>query len=159
MKRRTSVFLGKDVHASVYFPIVGIAQERSLRIAHERDWSVFKILGFPHPVVQVWNAPGHEHLFATTFDGEFPAHAELHDKIEQCLHLEKWEKYTDVYGGVQIPLVTHDKFVVVPVAPEGAIDVVKGKTLIIEPPCLLWHEWHPADEGDTQIAAIITIRG
>ncbi|MFH0851481.1 MAG: hypothetical protein V1876_01910 [Candidatus Peregrinibacteria bacterium] len=155
MKKRTSVHLGKVTTAPLYFHLVGVTDGHRVRIARARDWSVFHFPHWKSPVLMVWNTPGHERLFMTHIDGGFPTHEEVFKWIAQWMDVE-WKTHRHKYGGAVMPLVTHEKFVTVPEALD--VEEEEGAPLIVEPPCLLWHEWQPHDGHATAIAATILIR-
>lgn len=154
MKKRTSVHLGRGVTAPLYFRVAGTVTGQYVRVAHVRDWSVFHIPDWSHPVAMAWNVPGHERVFATHNDS-LQSHDEALANIEKWMHLD-WVTHREEYGGVTLPLVTHEKFVIVPECAD--IEVSEGAMMIIEPPCLLWYEWQPHDGHDAAVAATILIR-
>lgn len=148
--------LGKGATAPLYFHLVGVAEGHAVRIAHARDWSVFHFPDWKSPVVMVWNTPGHERLFVTHIDAEeFPTHEEASRWIERWIEAD-WTTHRHEYGGAIIPLVTGEKFVMVP--EPDVVEEEEGTLLIVEPPCLLWNEWQPHDGHETAIAATILIR-
>ncbi|MFH1444338.1 MAG: hypothetical protein ABIG34_03030 [Candidatus Peregrinibacteria bacterium] len=157
MKKRTSVRLYKGVEAPLYFHLVGIAEGHQVRIARERDWSVFHIPDhWESPVIMAWNEPGHERLFATCLSEDLSTHDMALKLIERLIDAE-WKTHHHECGGVTIPLVAHDKFVIVP--EEGELEEEKGALLVVEPPCLLWYEHQSDDNGHAaSIAATILIR-
>ncbi len=156
MKKRTSVRLSKGVQAPLYFHLVGVVEGHQVRIARERDWSVFHIPDWDFPVIMAWDESGHEHLFATRTSIEVPSsHKDAIALIERWEAVE-WSIRQNEYGGVVIPQVAHEKFVIVP--KEGELEEEKGALLVVEPPCLIWHEHQSDDNGQAAaIAATILI--
>jgi len=155
MKKRTNVHLGKGMPSRVDFHVLGVVSEQFIRIANLRDWSVFHFPGLRSPVIRVWDAAGQEMLYAVHLVRDFPTHEQVVGQIEEWMHA-KWETRPHAYSGVAIPLVTHDRFVVVPEQVE--IEKQPGNVLIVEPPCLLWHECHPQGEKGSVCTSIILIR-
>ena len=102
----------------------------------------------------VWDEPGHQRLFATCVTGELPNVHQAQESIEAWMDAD-WATHRHEYGGLVIPLVAHEKFVLVPIA--GDLEEEEGPLLTIEPPCLLWHECN--QQSIAAVAAIVTIRG
>ncbi|MDD5102970.1 MAG: hypothetical protein PHX93_01065 [Candidatus Peribacteraceae bacterium] len=155
MKKRTSVQLSKGAKAPVFFHLVGEVNGHNVRIARPRDWQVFHFPQWKTPVLMLWNTPGHERLFATCIDGELPTHEEALRLIGRWIDMD-WTTHRHEYGGAVIPLVAHEKFVIVPESAQ--LEEEEGSLLVVEPPCLLWHEWHPNEQDGAAIAATIIIR-
>ncbi|MDD5751516.1 MAG: hypothetical protein PHS73_03275 [Candidatus Peribacteraceae bacterium] len=156
-RRHKTVTLGKGIVAPHYFHVSGVVlPNRFVRVANERDWTVYRISGWPAPVAMVWNVSGQERLFITHCAGHVPCHKDVPALIERW-HDQAWTLLRYAYKGVIVPIVTHDNYGIVP-EPDGAISIPEDATMLtVEPPCLLWHEYHPSKEDGSAIAAIVTI--
>lgn len=156
MKGRTSVHLGKGVPSPLFFPVVGIHSDQSVRVAHLRDWEIFHFPKWKHPVVRIWNTTGQERLFITSIAGEISTHEEALEKIAHWMEVS-WKTVRQEYGGVEIPLVAHEHFVIVPEG--GTLEEQAGPLLSIEPPCLLFHDWQKPDCREGAVTSTILIAG
>ncbi|OIO53293.1 hypothetical protein AUJ46_05470 [Candidatus Peregrinibacteria bacterium CG1_02_54_53] len=155
MRKRTNVFLSKGANAPLYFHLVGIAKGHTVRIAHLRDWSVYHCPGWDAPIAMTWDRLGHERLFVTSIQQPM-THDEAKARIDQWQEQDDWTTHRHEYSGLVIPLVAHEKFVIVP--EDGDIEEGEGtKILTFEPSCLFWHEWQK-DGHEAATAATIIIR-
>lgn len=101
-----------------------------------------------------WNEPGLDRLFVTHIQGPLPTHRDALKLIMHWMHNDDWNVHQEEFGGLVVPLVVHDNFVLVPET--AAIEEKKGPILTIEPPCILWLEQNQKDGA--VIVAVVIIR-
>jgi len=153
MKKRTSVHLAKGISSPVFFHVLGEATGPFIRVAKERDWSVFHFPDVQSPVVKVWDTLGQQLLYGMHLLRDVPTHARAAIMIEEWMESD-WRTHPKEWGGVSIPLITNDHFVVVPDQPEE-IETQTGDILVVEPPCLLWYERNQGKEGGVITSTIL----
>lgn len=145
------VAVRKGVPTPVYLGLAGRVTDKHVSLLHSRDWQVFTVKGYQHPLIRVWG-DDENHLFVMQME-TLPSQAELHAWTER-IHDRKWIMDHDHLKGVKIPLVVHEKFVMV-ISDNPGITLPVESVLALDKPWLIWLEDNSGDIGHPLVIATL----